>query len=130
MSVRVVFVNRSGFDAGIGVFKAWEEHGSCLNIFQMTNRGWISENFTNYGAKNLLGKNLQELRGKILIAQDYPKKLEFDKSEKEVKSHFEVFEHNEYVESVVDHVLTYSGRKIAIGSQTFTNYEAKDLLHK
>ncbi|KAF7802312.1 uncharacterized protein G2W53_041423 [Senna tora] len=27
---------------------AWEEHGSCLNIFQMTNRDRISETFRKY----------------------------------------------------------------------------------
>ncbi|KAF7835088.1 uncharacterized protein G2W53_009947 [Senna tora] len=35
---------------------AWEERGSCLNIFQMTNHGKISETFTNYEAKHLLRK--------------------------------------------------------------------------
>ncbi|KAF7832075.1 uncharacterized protein G2W53_014408 [Senna tora] len=55
-SVRVIFANQSGFDAPIGVVLAWEECGSRLNIFQMTNRGQISENFTNYEAKDLLRK--------------------------------------------------------------------------
>ncbi|KAF7834954.1 uncharacterized protein G2W53_009813 [Senna tora] len=41
-SVRVAFANRSGFDAPIGVVLAWEERGSCLNIFGTTNRGRIS----------------------------------------------------------------------------------------
>ncbi|KAF7802541.1 uncharacterized protein G2W53_041652 [Senna tora] len=53
-SVRVVFANRSGFDAPIGVVLAWEERGSCLYIFRMTNRRRISETFTNYEAKDLL----------------------------------------------------------------------------
>ncbi|KAF7835445.1 uncharacterized protein G2W53_010304 [Senna tora] len=35
---------------------AWEERGSCLNIFRTTNRGRISETFTNYDAKDLLCK--------------------------------------------------------------------------
>ncbi|KAF7835025.1 Transposon Ty3-I Gag-Pol polyprotein [Senna tora] len=125
-SIRVVFANRIGFDAGIGVVKPWEERGSCLNIFQMTNHGRISETFTIYEAKDLLRKH----------------------------------------GSSVDHVLTYFGREIAVGSQkpsritrqktscaivkaweeratclnifrttnggrileTFMNYEAKDLL--
>ncbi|KAF7802809.1 uncharacterized protein G2W53_041920 [Senna tora] len=87
-SVRVVFANRSGFDAPIAVVMAWEEHGSCLNIFRMTNRGRISETFTNYEAKDLLRKSM-------------------------------------------DHVLTYSGGQIAVGSQkTLMNYKAKDLLRK
>ncbi|KAF7832025.1 uncharacterized protein G2W53_014358 [Senna tora] len=55
-SVRVVFVNHSGFDVPIGVVLAWEERGSCINIFWMTNRGRISETFTNYEAKYLLRK--------------------------------------------------------------------------
>ncbi|KAF7812707.1 uncharacterized protein G2W53_033683 [Senna tora] len=56
MSFRVVFANRSGFDAQIGVFLAWEERGSCLNIFRTKNHGRISETFTNYEAKDLLRK--------------------------------------------------------------------------
>ncbi|KAF7820998.1 uncharacterized protein G2W53_026453 [Senna tora] len=55
-SVRVVFANRSGFDAGIGVVMAWDEHGSCHHIFRTKNRGRISETFTNYEAKDLLRK--------------------------------------------------------------------------
>ncbi|KAF7835425.1 uncharacterized protein G2W53_010284 [Senna tora] len=35
---------------------AWEERGLCLNIFWTTNRGQISETFTNYDAKDLLRK--------------------------------------------------------------------------
>ncbi|KAF7835463.1 uncharacterized protein G2W53_010322 [Senna tora] len=41
---------RSGFDAPIGVVLAWDERGSCLNLFRTTNRGRISETFTNYEA--------------------------------------------------------------------------------
>ncbi|KAF7832018.1 uncharacterized protein G2W53_014351 [Senna tora] len=55
-SVRVVFANQSGFDAPIAVDMAWEECGSCINIFRMTNRGRISEFFTNYEEKDLLRK--------------------------------------------------------------------------
>ncbi|KAF7834977.1 uncharacterized protein G2W53_009836 [Senna tora] len=58
------FANRSGFDAPIGIVVAWEERGSCHNIFRTTNRGRISETFMNYEAKDLLRKNLHELRGK------------------------------------------------------------------
>ncbi|KAF7820794.1 uncharacterized protein G2W53_026249 [Senna tora] len=91
-SVRVVFANRSGFDAPIGVVLAWDERGSCLNISRMTHHRWISETFTNYEAKDLLHnlgmegawmmsshipgdksrsdlRNLHELRGKRLVAQ-------------------------------------------------------------
>ncbi|KAF7820787.1 uncharacterized protein G2W53_026242 [Senna tora] len=68
-SVRVIFVNLSGFDAPIGVVLPWEERVSCLNIFRTTNRGRILETFTNYDANDLLRKNLHELRGKRLVAQ-------------------------------------------------------------
>ncbi|KAF7821010.1 uncharacterized protein G2W53_026465 [Senna tora] len=44
------------FDVGIGVVMTWEERGSCLNIFRMTNHGRILEPFTNYEAKDLLRK--------------------------------------------------------------------------
>ncbi|KAF7839197.1 uncharacterized protein G2W53_007679 [Senna tora] len=54
MSVRDVFSNRSGFDVPIGIVMAWEERGSCLNLFWMTNRGRISETFMNYETKDLL----------------------------------------------------------------------------
>ncbi|KAF7831954.1 uncharacterized protein G2W53_014287 [Senna tora] len=92
-SVRVVFPNRSGFDAPIGVFLAWEKRGSCLNIFRTTNRARISENFTNYEAKDLLSENLHELRGKRLVAQ------------------------SSWHGRSVDHVLTYSVQHITLGSQ-------------
>ncbi|KAF7812676.1 uncharacterized protein G2W53_033652 [Senna tora] len=85
-SVRVVFANRSGFYAPIGVVLAWEEHGSCFNIFRTTNRGGISETFTNYDRQDVLRawimsehipddksrsdlRNVHELRGKRLVAQ-------------------------------------------------------------
>ncbi|KAF7821013.1 uncharacterized protein G2W53_026468 [Senna tora] len=35
---------------------AWEERGSCLNIFRMINRSQISKTFTNYEVKDLLRK--------------------------------------------------------------------------
>ncbi|KAF7820971.1 uncharacterized protein G2W53_026426 [Senna tora] len=35
---------------------AWDERGSCLNIFQMINRSRIFETITNYEAKDLLRK--------------------------------------------------------------------------
>ncbi|KAF7821057.1 uncharacterized protein G2W53_026512 [Senna tora] len=34
----------------------WDERGSYLYIFRMTNRGRMSESFTNYEAKDLLRK--------------------------------------------------------------------------
>ncbi|KAF7835446.1 uncharacterized protein G2W53_010305 [Senna tora] len=53
-SVRFLFANPSGYDAPIGVFMAWEERRSCINIFRTTDRGRILESFTNYMAKDLL----------------------------------------------------------------------------
>ncbi|KAF7835438.1 uncharacterized protein G2W53_010297 [Senna tora] len=35
---------------------ALEGHGSCVNIFRITNHGRISETFTNYDAKHLMRK--------------------------------------------------------------------------
>ncbi|KAF7835147.1 uncharacterized protein G2W53_010006 [Senna tora] len=35
---------------------AWEERGSCLNIFRTTNHVRISETSKNYEAKHLLRK--------------------------------------------------------------------------
>ncbi|KAF7802411.1 uncharacterized protein G2W53_041522 [Senna tora] len=74
--VRIVFAKPSGFDARIGVFMTWEEHGSCLNIFPMRNHGRISETFPKYESKVLLHeksrldiRNGHEVRVKILIAQ-------------------------------------------------------------
>ncbi|KAF7835160.1 uncharacterized protein G2W53_010019 [Senna tora] len=46
-SVRVVLPNQSGFDAPIGVILAWEERGSCLNIFRTKNHCRTSETFMN-----------------------------------------------------------------------------------
>ncbi|KAF7800403.1 uncharacterized protein G2W53_045231 [Senna tora] len=44
---------------------AWEERGSCVNIFRMINRGRPPETFTNYEAKALLYKAWKE-RGSCL----------------------------------------------------------------
>ncbi|KAF7820788.1 uncharacterized protein G2W53_026243 [Senna tora] len=114
-SVRVVYANRSGFDAPIGVVKACEERGSYLNIFRMTNRSRISETFTNYEAKDLLRKNLHELRGKRLIAQvseTRPFSL-YMRAGVNLMLELESSRHGRSV----DHVLTYSKREIADGSQ-------------
>ncbi|KAF7834907.1 uncharacterized protein G2W53_009766 [Senna tora] len=138
-SVRVVFANRSGFDAPIGVVLAWEERGSCLNIFWTKNHGRISEIFTNNEVKDLLRnrlgmggawimpyhisdnksqsdlRNLNKLRGKRLVAQVSEIRqfalylltgvdliLELESS---------------WHWRSLDHVLTYSGLEIAVGSQ-------------
>ncbi|KAF7834994.1 uncharacterized protein G2W53_009853 [Senna tora] len=124
-SVGVVFANRSGFDAPIGVVLAWEERGSCLNIFRTTNRGRISETFTNFVAKDLLRKNLHELRGKRVVAQ---------------VSQTRRFANRSGFDAPIGVVFAWEERGSCLNifritnrsriSETFTNYEAKDLLHK
>ncbi|KAF7802630.1 uncharacterized protein G2W53_041741 [Senna tora] len=114
-SVRVVFANRSGFDAPIGVVLAWEERGSCLNMFRTTNRDRISETFTNYEAKDLLRKNLHELRSKRLVAQ-VSQTRRFALYLQTVVVLMLQLESSWHGRSV-DHVLTCSGRQIAVGSQ-------------
>ncbi|KAF7839188.1 uncharacterized protein G2W53_007670 [Senna tora] len=100
-SVRVVLANRSGFDAPIGVVLAWEDGGSCLNIFRTKNRGRISETFTNSEAKDLLRKGFDAPIGVVLAWE-------------ERRSCLKIFR------------TTNRGRIL----ETFTNYEAKDLLRK
>ncbi|KAF7834944.1 uncharacterized protein G2W53_009803 [Senna tora] len=114
-SVRVVFAIESGFDDPIGVVLAWEERGSCLNIFWMTNRGRISETFRNYEAKDLLRKNLHELRGKRLVAQvsQTHRFALYSRTGVLLLLRLESFWRGRSVE----HVFTYSGRQIAVGSQ-------------
>ncbi|KAF7802624.1 uncharacterized protein G2W53_041735 [Senna tora] len=114
-SVRVVFANRSGFDSLIAVDMAWEERGSCINIFWITNHGQISETFTNYEAKDLLRKNLLELRGKRLVAQ-VSQTRRFALYFRAVVVLMLQLQSSSLGRSV-DYVLTYSGRKIAVGSQ-------------
>ncbi|KAF7834912.1 uncharacterized protein G2W53_009771 [Senna tora] len=107
--------NRSGFDAPIGVVMAWEERGSCLNIFQMRNHGRISETITNYEAKELLRENLHELRGKRLVAQvsETRRFALYLRPRVDLMLQMELSWHGRSV----DHVLTYSERQIAVGSQ-------------
>ncbi|KAF7812696.1 uncharacterized protein G2W53_033672 [Senna tora] len=148
-SVRVVFANRSGFDAPIGVVFAWEEHGSCFNIFWTKNRGRISETFMNYEGKDLLRKrvkhvgawimsqhnpdeksrsdlrNLHKLRGKRVVAQ---------------VSQTRRFANRSGFDAPIGVVLAWEERGSRLNifrttnhgqiSETFTNYEAKDLLRK
>ncbi|KAF7835014.1 uncharacterized protein G2W53_009873 [Senna tora] len=114
-SVRVVFANRSGFDAPIGVVMAWEDHGSCLIIFRTINQGRISETFTNFEAKHLFRKNLHELRGKTLVAQvtETRRSMLFLRTVVDLMFQLESSWHGRSM----DHVFTYSGRQITIGSQ-------------
>ncbi|KAF7835167.1 uncharacterized protein G2W53_010026 [Senna tora] len=114
-SVRDVLAYRSGFDAPIGVVMAWEERGSCFNIFRTTNRGRISETFTNYDVKHLLRKNLHELRGKTLFVQvsQIRRFALYLRTGVVLMLQLESSWHGRSV----DDVLTYPGRKIAAGSQ-------------
>ncbi|KAF7834894.1 uncharacterized protein G2W53_009753 [Senna tora] len=114
-SVRVVFANESGFDAPNGVVLAWDECGSCLNLFQTTNRGRISETFMNYEAKYLLRKNLHEFRGNRLVGQlsQTRRFALYSRTGVVLMLRLESSWHGRSV----DHVLTYSGQQIAVGSQ-------------
>ncbi|KAF7834931.1 uncharacterized protein G2W53_009790 [Senna tora] len=124
-SLRVVFANGSGFDAPIGVVLAWEERGSCLNLFRTTKYGRISETFTNYEAKDLLRKNLHELGGKRLVAQ---------------VSQTCRFTNGSGFDAPIGIVLAWEERGSCLNifrtknrgriSETFTNYEAKYSLRK
>ncbi|KAF7834999.1 uncharacterized protein G2W53_009858 [Senna tora] len=109
------FANRSGFDAPIGVVLAWEKRRLCHNIFRVTNRGRISETFTNYEAKDLLRKNLHELRGKRLVAQvSQTRRLAlYSRTRLVLMLRLE----SSWYGRSVDHVLTYSGRQITVGSK-------------
>ncbi|KAF7823687.1 uncharacterized protein G2W53_021831 [Senna tora] len=113
--VRIVFANRSGFDSPIGVVLAWEERGSCHNIFRTTNHGRISKTFTNYEAKDLLRKDIHELRGKRLVAQ-VSQTSRFALYLRTVVVLMLQLESSWHGKSV-DHVLTYSRQQIAVGSQ-------------
>ncbi|KAF7832072.1 uncharacterized protein G2W53_014405 [Senna tora] len=113
-SVRVVFANRSGFDAPIGVVLAWEERGSCLNIFRMTNRGRISGTFTNFEGKDLLCRNLHKLRGKRLVAQVSQTRRFALYFQTGVVLMLQL--ESSWHGRSMNHVLTYSGRQILLRS--------------
>ncbi|KAF7835013.1 uncharacterized protein G2W53_009872 [Senna tora] len=106
-SVRVVFANRTGFGVGIELVKAWEERGSCLNLFQTTNHGRISETFMNYEAKAWVEResclNIFSTTNCGRISKTFTNYEAKDLLRKHGRS--------------LDHVLTYSGRKIMVRSQ-------------
>ncbi|KAF7800461.1 uncharacterized protein G2W53_045103 [Senna tora] len=146
-SVRAVFANRSGFDAPIGVVLAWEERGSCLNIFQMTNRGWISETFTNYEAKDLLHKSVDHVLTysgrQIAVGSRKPSRITRQKTCCASESNSSVpvvFANGSGFKAPIGVVLAWEDRGSCLNisgttncsriSETFTNYEAKDLLRK
>ncbi|KAF7834975.1 uncharacterized protein G2W53_009834 [Senna tora] len=93
-SVPVVFANGSGFDAPIGVVLAWEERGSCLNIFQTTNRGRISETITNYSRQKTCCASESTRRFQLYSRTGVVLMLRLESS---------------WHGRSVDHVLTYSG---------------------
>ncbi|KAF7812702.1 uncharacterized protein G2W53_033678 [Senna tora] len=109
------FANQSGNDAPIGVVLAWEERGSCFNIFRTSNRGRISETFMNYEAKDLLRNESNTL---VLV----------------------VFANRSGFDAPIRFVLAWEERGSCLNifwmkdrgriSETFTNYDAKDLLNK
>ncbi|KAF7812699.1 uncharacterized protein G2W53_033675 [Senna tora] len=146
-SVRVVFANRSGFDAPIGVVFAWEERGSCLNIFRTTNHGGISETFTNYEAKDLLRawimsqhipndksrsdlRNLHELQGKRLVAEERGSCLNIFrmKNHGRISETFTNYDAKDLLNKHVDHVSTSSGRKIAWDLRNLYKLRGKSLV--
>ncbi|KAF7812682.1 uncharacterized protein G2W53_033658 [Senna tora] len=109
------FANRTGFDAPIGVVLAWEERGSCLNIFRMTNLDRISETFTNYEAKDLLrNESNTSVRVVFVNRTGFDAPIGVVLAWEERGSCLNIFR------------TTNLGRI----SETFTIYEAKDLLRK
>ncbi|KAF7831968.1 uncharacterized protein G2W53_014301 [Senna tora] len=111
-SVRVVFANRSSFDAPIGVVMAFEELGSCLNIFRMANRGQISETFLNYEAKDLLRESSTSVRVVFANWSCFDAPIGVFLAWEERGSYLNIFR------------MKNRGWIL----ETFTNYEAKDLL--
>ncbi|KAF7802635.1 uncharacterized protein G2W53_041746 [Senna tora] len=111
-SVRVVFAIRSGFDAPIGVVLAWEERGSCLDIFRTRNRGRISKTLMDYEAKDLL-------LGVVLAWEERGSCLNIFrmKNHGRISESFMNYEAKDLLRKSADHVLTYSGRQIMVGSQ-------------
>ncbi|KAF7839205.1 uncharacterized protein G2W53_007687 [Senna tora] len=45
---------------------AWEECGSCLNIFRTRDRGHISKTFTNYEVKDWLRKRVKHIGSRCI----------------------------------------------------------------
>ncbi|KAF7835462.1 uncharacterized protein G2W53_010321 [Senna tora] len=146
MSVRIVLANRSGFDAPIGVVLAWEERGSCLNIFR-TNRGRISETFTNYEAKGLVaqerGSCLNISGRQIAVGSQKPSRITRQKTCCASESNTSVgvvLANQSGFDAPIGLVSAWDERGSCLNifrttnrgriSETFTNYEAKNLLRK
>ncbi|KAF7834729.1 uncharacterized protein G2W53_009588 [Senna tora] len=146
-SVRVVFANRSGFDAPIGVVLAWEERGSCLNIFRTTNRERISGTFTYYEAKDLLRKSVDHVLTysgrQIAVESKKPSRITRQKTCCASESNTSirvVFANGSSFDAPIGVVLAWEERGSCLDifgttnrdriSETFSNYEAKDFLRK
>ncbi|KAF7835020.1 uncharacterized protein G2W53_009879 [Senna tora] len=149
-SVRVVFANQSGFDAPIGVLMAWEDRGSCINIFRTTNRGRMSETFTNFEAKHLFRKHRRSVDhvltyygGQITIRSQKPSQITRQKAccASESKTSVRVvFANQSGFDAPIGVFLAWEDRGSCINifrttnrgrmSETFTNFEAKHLFRK
>ncbi|KAF7831966.1 uncharacterized protein G2W53_014299 [Senna tora] len=144
-SVCVVFANRSGFDVPIGVVMAWEERGSCLNIFRMANHGRIAETFTNYEAKDLLRKSVDHVSTysgrQIVVGSQKPSRITRQKTCCASESNTSVrvvFGNRSGFDAPIAVDMGWKERGSCINIfwitnrcrilETFTNYEAKDLL--
>ncbi|KAF7812654.1 uncharacterized protein G2W53_033630 [Senna tora] len=151
MSVPVVFANRSGFDAPMGIILAWEERGSRLNIFWMKNHCRISETFTNYEAKDLL-RNRLGMGGAVDHVSTYPGRQIAVGSQKPSRITRQktccasesntlvrvVFANRSGFDAPIGVVFEWEERGSCLNifrrknhdriSETFTNYEAKDML--
>ncbi|KAF7834970.1 uncharacterized protein G2W53_009829 [Senna tora] len=139
------FANRSGFDAPIGIVLAWEERGSCLNIFRTTNRRRISETFINYEAKGLLRKSVDHVLPysgrQITVGSQKPSQITRQKTCFASESNTSVrvvFANRSGFDAPIGVVLAWEERSSCLNifgttnhdriSETFTNYKAKDLL--
>ncbi|KAF7814942.1 uncharacterized protein G2W53_028911 [Senna tora] len=110
-------VAESGFDGPIGVVMAWEERGLSLNIFPMRNRGQISETFTNYEAKDLTRNGLDAPIRVVKASEERGSCLNIfrTRNRDQISETFTNYEAKHLLRNV-DHVLTYSGREIMVGS--------------
>ncbi|KAF7835431.1 uncharacterized protein G2W53_010290 [Senna tora] len=124
-SVRIVFANRSGFEAPIGVFMGWEERGSYLNILWTKNRGRISETITNYEANHLLRKGMDHVLTfsgqQFAVESQKPSRITMQNTCCAVAM---AWEERGSCRNIFQ--TTNLGRI----SETFTNYDAKHLLRK
>ncbi|KAF7820980.1 uncharacterized protein G2W53_026435 [Senna tora] len=145
-SVRVVFANRSGFDAPIGVVMAWVERGLCLNIFRTTNHCRISETCLNYEAKDFLRNGFDAPIGVVKEWKERGSCLNifWMTNRGRISDTFTNYETKHLLRIGFDDgigvVMAWEERGSCLNilrmrnccriSETFTNYEAKDLLRK